>query len=71
MKLNATTSVRGMAIHQLRSSLSRIQHTRNAIAVAITMIVAVMLVIVFFGVRGEGAGSSRELARKAVAKLRR
>ena len=34
-----------------------------------TVIVAVMLVIVFFGVRGEGAGSSRELARKAVAKL--
>ena len=30
-----------------------------------------MLAIVFFGVRGEGAGSSRELARKAVAKLHR
>ena len=36
-----------------------------------TVIVAVMLAIVFFGVRGEGAGSSRELARKAVAKLHR
>ena len=34
-----------------------------------TLIVAVMLVIVFLGVRGEGAGSARDLARRTIAKL--
>ena len=34
-----------------------------------TLIVAVMLAIVFLGVRGEGAGSARDLARATVAKL--